>query len=211
MSSRNNILKRLRQAQKPFNDVSERKERLHVKPMSENQDEWKHMFIERLHALSATVHQVSDDEGAIEVILDIVGDDLQILAWDFEHIPVQGLELALDNKQVKIADHTDATVRVGITGVDAALVATGSLIVTASGKKPRHVSLLPYVHVAIVRTNQLVPHLEAWMDEQRENPQAFRDMGNVNIITGASRTADIGMELVLGAHGPADLQVILID
>ena len=77
--------------------------------------------------------------------------------------------------------------------------------------KSRNVSLLPYVHIAVVRAEQLLPNMEAWYKQQAENDlTAFTDTSMTNIVTGASRTADIGMELVLGAHGPANLHVILI-
>jgi L-lactate dehydrogenase complex protein LldG len=70
--------------------------------------------------------------------------------------------------------------------------------------------LLPHVHVAIIRAEQILPHLEAWLNQQSQDLSEFRKVGNHIIITGASRTADIAMELVLGAHGPAHLHVIIV-
>ncbi|MCA9912337.1 MAG: LUD domain-containing protein, partial [Anaerolineae bacterium] len=56
----------------------------------------------------------------------------------------------------------------------------------------------------------ILPHFEAWIAQQGADAENFRQSGNHVVITGASRTADIGMELVLGAHGPADLHIIIL-
>lgn len=167
-------------------------------------------FIEQAEALAATVHPVAGDEAATDAILELLEADKSVLAWDFAHIPVQTLAAALAANGVQVADPQDGTVRVGITGVDAALAATGSLIVSAREGRPRHVSLLPHVHIAVVRESQILPHVDAWLAQQAQDTAGFRAVGNHVIITGASRTADIGMELVLGAHGPAQLHIILL-
>jgi L-lactate dehydrogenase complex protein LldG len=105
----------------------------------------------------------------------------------------------------------DPHVEVGITGVDAALAATGSLVLMSGPDQPRAVSLLPTTHLAIVREEQILPHFEAWVTAQRAAGfDAFRQTSNVIVISGPSRTADIGMELILGAHGPMAVQIVLI-
>ena len=70
---------------------------------------------------------------------------------------------------------------------------------------------LPPVHVALVRANQLVPRLEDYIAHQRANGlTAFTEGSNVVLLTGASRTADIEMNVVYGVHGPLELHVILM-
>jgi L-lactate dehydrogenase complex protein LldG len=116
----------------------------------------------------------------------------------------------LAEKGIQVADPRDGSVRVGITGVEAALGATGSLVMSALPGKPRSVSLLPHVHIAVLTEAQILPHFEAWIAQVRTSTDSFRQTGNHIIITGASRTGDIGFELVLGAHGPAVLHVIIL-
>ena len=94
---------------------------------------------------------------------------------------------------------------VGITGVDCAVAETGSLVLSASPGRPRGVSLLPRLHVALVRESQLVPRMGlAWPGYPRPLPSA------VHFITGPSRTSDIENDLSIGVHGPARVLAIVV-
>jgi L-lactate dehydrogenase complex protein LldG len=209
MSARERILGKLRAASRPFEDVPPVGDRRVMSPLEPAGA--AAMFVERLKALSAQVLVTADERQAVDYVLGVVGDDAQVLAWDFAEIPLAGLAAALSARGVRVADPHASDVRVGITGVDAALGATGSLVVSARPGRARTVSLLPHVHIAVVRAAQVLPHMEAWIAQQSADVAAFRAVGNHIIISGASRTADIGMELVLGAHGPAELHVILLE
>lgn len=166
-------------------------------------------FIDEAERVSAKVWPCADDAAAIDQILALLGSDTQVMAWDFALIPLAGLREALAGRGV--SDVRDTDVRVGITGVEAALATTGSLILQAGEGKPRAASLLPPLHIAIVRETQLLPDLEAWFDAQRaDGLAAFRASANTVIVTGGSRTADIGQELILGAHGPVEVHIVLV-
>lgn len=208
MSARDHILKRLRTGQTPFTEVQAITERHVIVPM-DNVDLLER-FIEQATALSAYVYEADDEQSAIGYIWQIIGEDTTIMGWDFAHIPLPTLAGHLSDNGITVAAPRDGTVRVGITGVEAALAATGSLVMAAKDGKPRSVSLLPHVHIAVVHRDQILPHFDAWIDEQAQDTVGFRQVGNHIVITGASRTADIGMELVLGAHGPAELHIIVL-
>jgi L-lactate dehydrogenase complex protein LldG len=96
---------------------------------------------------------------------------------------------------------------VGITTVDHAVVNTGTLALSAGPGRPRSVSLLPSVHLALVRESQLVDRIgtafEAYLGSGKEPPSA------VHFITGPSRTSDIENDLTIGVHGPAAVSVIV--
>jgi L-lactate dehydrogenase complex protein LldG len=63
----------------------------------------------------------------------------------------------------------------------------------------------------VLAANQIVPNLEAWTAARRaQGLEDFRKSSSVLIISGPSRTADIAMQLVLGAHGPAALHVLIL-
>jgi L-lactate dehydrogenase complex protein LldG len=94
--------------------------------------------------------------------------------------------------------HLVATCELGVTEVDAALPETGTLLLCSSPERPRVVSLLPRVHLAIFTPAVLRPDLH----------QAFaeaKDAGYSVLVTGPSRTADIELTLTLGVHGPKAL------
>lgn len=209
MSNRDIILKRLRKAQQPFDELPPAEKQI-VSPIADTSPAGlRGRFIEEAEKLNATVWQPGDPQEALDQLLELIGGDSEVLAWDFDAIPLGGLEAALSEAKIQVAAADNGSVRVGITGVDAAIAATGSIVVKSGAKTPRTVSLLPYVHIAIIRQDQILPQMEAWT--QRQDRAAFRAISNINIISGASRTADIGMELVLGAHGPADLHLMLVE
>jgi L-lactate dehydrogenase complex protein LldG len=91
-----------------------------------------------------------------------------------------------------------------VTGVDAALPETGTLLLRSSPEKPLVVSLVPRVHLAILRPAALRADLH----------QAFAEVktdGYCVLVTGPSRTADIELTLTIGVHGPKSLYVWLLD
>ncbi len=144
-------------------------------------------------------------------LLALLGEDRRLLSWDLAHIPLPGLQAALDHAGIEIAAPEDASVRVGLTGADAALAATGSVILSSGPGKPRTVSLLPDVHIVVITAGQIVPNLETWAADRRaQGLDDFRQTSSVMIISGPSRTADIAMQLVLGAHGPAALHILIL-
>ncbi len=100
-----------------------------------------------------------------------------------------------------------ASADVGITGADYGLADTGSLVLFATTDEPRMISLLPPVHVAMLRKERLLASLD---DLFLEVPDLAERSSSVVIITGPSRTADIEQILVRGVHGPGQIHVVLV-
>jgi len=95
---------------------------------------------------------------------------------------------------------------VGITGCDALIAQTGSVLVTSRSAGGRAASVLPPHHVVIARREQLLPDLPAAFDLVKRKYQPDYP-SFISLITGPSRTGDIERILVLGAHGPKKLTV----
>lgn len=96
----------------------------------------------------------------------------------------------------------------GITECDVLIAQTGSLIVTSRSSGGRALSVLPPHHVVIARREQLVRDLTAGFALiQKKYADNYPSM--ISLVTGPSRTGDIERILVLGAHGPKKLTVIL--
>lgn len=96
----------------------------------------------------------------------------------------------------------------GVSGCECLIAQTGGIMVTSASAGGRVLSVLPPHHVVIARASQLVGDLSDAFALLRKNhgaPPAF-----VSFITGPSRTGDIERILVLGAHGPKKLTVLLI-
>lgn len=98
--------------------------------------------------------------------------------------------------------------RVALTPCFAGVAETGTLAMLSGPERPVTLNFLPEAHVALVSTRDLVGAYEdmwARMRAAGATPRA------VNLITGPSRSADIGQELRMGAHGPRRLHIVLVD
>ena len=96
-----------------------------------------------------------------------------------------------------------------LTECEALVAQTGSVLVSASCAGGRALSVLPPHHVVLARPNQMVPDLTAAFQRVQEK---FKDRwpSFLSFISGPSRTGDIERILVLGAHGPKKLTILLM-
>lgn len=94
-----------------------------------------------------------------------------------------------------------------ITTCEALVALTGSVLVSAACGG-RGASVVAPVHIVVATADQLVPDLDAAFAQMRERNTAFQN-SYLCLITGSSRTADIEKILVMGAHGPIRLIVVL--
>ncbi len=211
MSSRDNILRRLRAARTPFEGLDPVTGRRHMVPVHDSAPTaLEARFIREAEALGCAVTRVTTPEQAIAHILQLIAPDTAIQSWAFAHIPLPGLADALADAGVRVVPGAE-TARVGLTGADAALAGTGSLLLVTGPGKPRQVSLLPPVHVAAITTGQIVPDLDTWIAAQRESGfQRIRSASASVVISGPSRTGDIANIPVRGVHGPGEVHIILL-
>ncbi|HEX6735546.1 MAG TPA: lactate utilization protein C [Azonexus sp.] len=96
---------------------------------------------------------------------------------------------------------------VGITGCFCAIAETGTLLLLSGPQTPASVSLLPETHIALVPAARIVATMEdafaLLRTEHGELPRAL------NFISGPSRTGDIEQTIVLGAHGPRRVHLLV--
>lgn len=97
-----------------------------------------------------------------------------------------------------------------VTLCDALVAQTGSLFINSRTCGGRALSILPPHHIVIATPEQLLPDLPtAFQYMQDKYKDDYPSM--MSLVTGPSRTGDIERILVLGAHGPRKLTVILIE
>jgi len=97
---------------------------------------------------------------------------------------------------------------VGITGCEFLVAQTGSAMVSSVQGGGRQMNIFPPLHIIIAKKNQLVATLEdAYLLIQEKYAEGLPSQ--IALVTGPSRTADIEKTLVLGAHGPRELWVII--
>jgi len=97
----------------------------------------------------------------------------------------------------------------GVTTCEAIVAQLGAILVSSATSGGRALSILPHVHVVVADVSQVVPDLGAALAHaQARYGEAMPSM--LSFITGPSRTGDIERILVLGAHGPKELYLILV-
>jgi L-lactate dehydrogenase complex protein LldG len=99
---------------------------------------------------------------------------------------------------------------VGLSHATACVAETGTLVLASGADNPVTINFLPENHIVVVESRDVVgPYEDAWQKirarfGQRTMPRT------VNMISGPSRTGDIGGRIVMGAHGPRRMCVIVV-
>ncbi|MCY3574464.1 MAG: LUD domain-containing protein [Chloroflexi bacterium] len=218
-AARERILRRLRAAQAShaggrasgLSRPSIQRRRRMIPPQEQTTEQRIEQFILAAEKLGSFVQRVAGPGEAVEQIMSLLAGDSRALAWEAAQLPIPDLRDMLAALGVEIAAQADEEARVGITGVSAALAGTGSLVLESGAGRYRATSLLPDLHIALLSPEQILPDLESWVEAQsKAGYRAFHDASNTVIISGPSKTADIGHELVKGAHGPRELHILLL-
>jgi L-lactate dehydrogenase complex protein LldG len=106
---------------------------------------------------------------------------------------------------------SDGNDLVSLTPAFAAVAETGTLMLTSSAETPTTLHFLPDHHIVVLPLSRLVgPFEEAWA-KLRAATGGGQMPRTVNLVTGPSRSADIGLVPQLGAHGPRRIHVLLVD
>lgn len=102
------------------------------------------------------------------------------------------------------------SIEIGITGCEFLIAHTGSAMISSAQKGGRQLFIYPPIHIIIAKKNQVVEYLDAaYMGIQKKYKNKLPSQ--ISLITGPSRTADIEKTLILGAHGPKELHVFLLN
>ncbi|MFM7668988.1 MAG: lactate utilization protein C [Betaproteobacteria bacterium] len=150
------------------------------------------------------VSHISQVPAAVARYLDQHGISRQAIAWrTLQDLPWQDSAIAVEFRKPINED------LVGITGCFCAIAETGTLLLLSGPDTFSSAALLPETHIALLPVTRIVGAMEDAFalakSERGELPRA------TNFISGPSRTGDIEQTIVLGAHGPYRVHVILID
>lgn len=177
-------------------------------------------FSQELTNAGGVPYVVADAEAAVEQILALVQarSARRVLLGRGEFIDLLPLAERLRTLGVETLTpdaHTPENCRepffaadVGITGADALIAETGSLVFLAGPKRPRSFSLLPPIHFAVAHRSQLLSDLFDLFEPSFWDSRGGLPSG-VALATGPSKTGDIELRLVTGVHGPGEVHVIV--
>lgn len=194
-TTRENILKRVRQSlQRPGGGEPQS-----VPPVRLNDDtrgDRVERFRKAVEALAGKTCVVADAAEAGEYVKSVVAGRLAVSS----DAPL------LKQCGIAFAPGVLSDAAVGVTSAEYGLADTGSLVVM-SASEARLVSLLPPVHVAVIRAEQILAGLDELLTRE---PLPAERTASMVLITGPSRTADIEQILIRGVHGPGELHVVII-
>lgn len=181
-------------------------------------------FIQEATALQAEVHTPGDAAEAAAIVKGLFAryQAETFLSWTAVHLPLPALPDALTAAGFQALDGdlpAEATARkarlatlaqapIGITGALGGLADTGTIVVQSQPGNGRLASLLPPVHITLLRQADLFPTMAHFL---HAHPDALSAASNLVFISGPSRTADIEQTLTLGVHGPKSLHILLLD
>ena len=128
------------------------------------------------------------------------GDDPRLAALPWSNAP------ALEVSRGK----SDGNDLAAVSHAFAAVAETGTVVLTSGADNPTTLNFLPDVHIVVVDARDVTSDFEAALARLRDHYGVGGLPRAVNLITGPSRSADIEQTLILGAHGPRKLHVIVV-
>ncbi|MCH7518744.1 MAG: lactate utilization protein [Candidatus Dadabacteria bacterium] len=187
------------------------------KLIEEQQGNLETQFIGELNKVNTNVIEAGSEDEVKSFLQDIIKEkELKSFAiWESQFLKEINLKQDFKDTGLKLITAKNknrmANADIGITEVDYAIADTGTLVLLTDKNQPRSVSLLPPIHVAIVRPENLVRNIKDLFIILKSRLQNSEDITScMTFITGPSRTADIELSLTLGVHGPKELYVVIL-
>ncbi|MDK8463418.1 lactate utilization protein [Marinobacter sp. SS13-12] len=178
------------------------------------------MFEQTIESVHGEVHRTTE-AGWIDRLAEILqsrGAQTLLIAKDHEigkalQSATKGREdlphlLIYDEPVESWQETLFSEVDAGITSTRGGIAETGSLILWPSVDEPRLMSLVPPIHIAVLKASELYTTFHQAMQSQG---WATGMPTNALLISGPSKTADIEQTLAYGVHGPKELIVLVIE
>jgi L-lactate dehydrogenase complex protein LldG len=105
---------------------------------------------------------------------------------------------------------TDGKDLAAVSHAFGAVAESGTLMLVSGPDNPTTLNFLPDTHIVVVDAKDVAGDYETLWRRLRETFGDGLMPRTVNLITGPSRSADIEQTLILGAHGPRRLHVVLV-
>jgi len=169
------------------------------------------LFAEMAQKLSATVEHVRKSADVPQVITEYLrgrnlpsavrmGADPRLAAMPWAK--QRALELRFGP--------SDGDDEAGVSHATAAIAETGTLVMTSGAENPTTINFLPEHHIVVVDAADIEGDLETVLARIRKAYGKGKMPRTVNLISGPSRSGDIEQKIILGAHGPRALHIIVV-
>ncbi|MCC2112584.1 MAG: lactate utilization protein [Hyphomicrobiales bacterium] len=168
-------------------------------------------FVKMAEKYNASVARIADADDVPAAIAEFLrahnlppnikrGDDPRLAALPFEKTP---------NLEISIGA-SDGDDLVGLSHALAGVAESGTLVLTSGRDNPTTLNFLPDTHIVLVSAADIHGDYETAWDDIRKAHDKGALPRTVNWVTGPSRSADIEQTLLLGAHGPRRLHIIIV-
>jgi len=173
------------------------------------------LFVRMAEAVSTSISRVK----SLAEVPDAVADYLaqHNLPPQFRMSPDASLDAIpwADKPLLEISrGRADPADLVSVTPCFAGIAETGTLMMASGSARPATLNFLPDNHIVVLNAKDIIGTYEEGFARLRAasgNGDGGFMPRTVNFITGPSRTADIELTLIMGAHGPRRLHVVLVD
>ncbi len=161
-------------------------------------------FVSEFEKVNGEVHICKNDTELTEQLEELIRKNgwKNILCRDTQ------LQHQFSNSFESIDESDFGNVEVGITRCEFLIARSGSIMVSSAHESGRLLNVFPPVHIVVAQASQLVAYLEDAI-ENFKHLYGTSLPSQATVITGPSRTADIEKTLVMGAHGPKELILLL--
>ncbi len=158
--------------------------------------DWGHKLKDVLQARNLKTLLYSPDTWMAPVIEQVCGENA-------DGLPARiAFDRRIEDFKAELFD-----IDAGITTTGGAVAETGAIVLWPDASEPRTMSLVPPVHIAVLKADQIYNSLCEIIQDQ--NWTAGMPT-NALLISGPSKTADIEMTLAFGVHGPKELIVLIL-
>ena len=183
--------------------------------MSAAQPSLVEQFATVLEATGGQAHAVTGVRDVADIVARIAAEQKarQVLFSPSDLAERMGLRHHLTARDIDLVDLAEVgrgagDITVGLTGAALAVAESGSVLLGGEPGPAGLVSVLPWVHLVLIRAEDIVADIATAFEQFVARLEGGE--GDWVWITGPSRTADIAHTLVLGAHGPNALHVLIL-
>jgi L-lactate dehydrogenase complex protein LldG len=169
------------------------------------------LFSEMAERVSATVERLaSPDDVPAAVASYLRGHNLPMQVRTGADLVLASLPWERAPHLERLSGASDGSDHVSLSRAFGGVAESGTLMLVSGEDNPTTLNFLPDTHLVVVSADDIAGDYETVWSRIRESYGAGKLPRTVNLITGPSRSADIEQTLILGAHGPRALHIMVV-
>ena len=175
------------------------------------QNERVALFAQIATKLAATVQRVRSSNDVPKAVTDYLRDRNLPAAVRMGADPRLAAMPWSKQRQLELRlGASDGDDEAGVSHATAAIAETGTLVMTSGAANPTTVNFLPEHHIVVVDAADVEGDLETVLARIRDSYGKGKMPRTVNLISGPSRSGDVEQKIILGAHGPRALHIVIV-